>query len=285
MRSRMPFEPRLAVVLGSGLGAFVEALEGPVSVPFEELPPLPPAGVEGHGGRFVAGRLRGVDILVQAGRVHAYEGVEDHVLAAPVRLMARLGVDAVVMTNAAGAIHPALEPGDLVLLEDQINLSFRSVLRGPSVQGELRFPDMSAPFDRELCASMRSAARRLGLRLAEGTYGGVLGPAFETPAEIRLLRRLGADLVGMSTVHEVAVARAAGLRVVALSLVTNRAAGLGGGALSHGEVLDVGRRASSDVVGLLTEFVGAMSRGTPTSSGGASAARTGGQSDPSAGAK
>ena len=273
------------MVLGSGLGAFADAIEGPVSVPFEELPPLPPAGIEGHGGRFVAGRLRGVDVLVQAGRVHAYEGVPEHVVAAPVRMMAHLGVESVVLTNAAGAIHPLLEPGDLVLLDDQINLSFQSVLSRPSARGEVRFPDMSAPYDPELRASMRSAARRRGLRLAEGTYAGVLGPAFETPAEIRMLRSLGADLVGMSTVHEVAVARAAGLRVVALSLVTNRAAGLGGGTLSHDEVLEAGGRASSDVAGLLTEFVSGMSGAAPAPASGASVGRDGAQSDSSGGAK
>jgi len=255
MRELLPRIPRIAVVLGSGLGGFARALDDPVSIPFADLPPLPPAAVEGHGGRFVAGSLRGVDVLVQAGRVHAYEGVAEEVVAAPVRMMAALGVEAVVMTNAAGGIHPLFEPGDVVLLDDQINFSFRSVLRGPTVHGESRFPDMGAPFDDALREAIRDAALGLGMRLREGTYAGVLGPAYETPAEIRMLRRLGADLVGMSTVHEVAVARAAGLRVAVLSLVTNRAAGLGAGALSHTEVLEVGRRASADVVRLLTEVV------------------------------
>jgi len=296
MRSLLPSVPRVAVVLGSGLGAFAEALEDPVSIPFADLPPLPPARVEGHGGRFVAGRLRGVDVLVQAGRVHAYEGVPEPVVAAPVRLMAALGVEAVIMTNAAGGIHPLFGPGDVVLLDDQINLSFRSVLQGPTRDAEVRFPDMGAPFDAELCDTIRAAALRLGVTLREGTYAGVLGPAYETPAEVGMLRRLGADLVGMSTVHEVAVARAAGLRVAVLSLVTNRAAGLGAGVLSHDEVLEVGRRASADMLRLLTEAVCATAArwpasgdaGSPGAAGSFSDAGSRGQpgaSGPSTGAK
>jgi purine-nucleoside phosphorylase len=285
LSARIPCAPRVAVVLGSGLAAFADALEGPVSVPFLELPPLPPAGVEGHAGCFVVGQLRGIGVLVQAGRVHAYEGVEVATLAAPVRMMARLGVEIVVMTNAAGAIHPLLQPGDLVLLEDQIDLSFRSPLRGPAAAGEVRFPDMSQPFDPALRAWMRSCARRRGLRLPGGTYAGVLGPSFETPAEIRMLQRLGADLVGMSTVHEVAVARALGLRVVALSMVTNRAAGMSGDPLSHGEVLAVGGRTAEPLVELLTEFVHGLVTATASLEQAVPPVGGGVQSDSCAGAK
>jgi purine-nucleoside phosphorylase len=251
LSARLPLRPRVAVVLGSGLGALVDELADPTSVPFEELPGFPASSVPGHAGRFVAGRLGGVAVLFQCGRYHFYEGRPADVVGAPVRVAAALGVETLVLTNAAGGIHPSLEPGDLVLLEDHINLMAQSPLAGPVHAGESRFPDMSAPYDAGLREIALAAGREAGVRLRSGIYAGVLGPAFETAAEVRMLAGLGADVVGMSTVPEVLVARARGVRCLAISVVTNKATGLGGGELSHAEVIAVGREAGERLVRLL----------------------------------
>jgi purine-nucleoside phosphorylase len=244
------------VTLGSGLSDLVDALEEPRSVAFDELPSLPSAGAPGHGGgRFAFGRLDGTPVLLQAGRIHAYEGVALEAVIAPVRILASLGVGALLLTNAAGGIRPGLEPGDLVLLDDQIDLTFRRPLAGPVRDGETRFPDMSAPFDAELRASLRRVALEEGIELSEGTYAAVHGPSYETRAEVRMLARLGADVVGMSTVAEVATARALGLPVAALSLVTNRATGLAGRPLRHEEVLETGREAAGRMTRLVRGFL------------------------------
>ncbi|HUF75789.1 MAG TPA: purine-nucleoside phosphorylase [Longimicrobiales bacterium] len=253
--SRLPFVPRLAVVLGSGLGHLVDELENPATVSFEEVPGFPPATVPGHAGAFVAGRLDGAEVLFQRGRYHMYEGHPPDVVGAPVRVAAELGVESLVLTNAAGGVRPSLEPGDLVLLEDHINLMARSPLVGLPEHGETRFPDMSAPYDSELQRLTLAAAAELDVDLERGVYAAVLGPAYETAAEVRMLARLGADVVGMSTVPEVLVARARGLRVLALSLVTNKATGLGGGPLSHEEVVEVGREAGSELGRLLRAVI------------------------------
>jgi len=237
-----------------------------VSVPFADLPGFPEAGVEGHEGRFVRGTLEGVDVIVQAGRYHAYEGWAAEVVVAPVRVLAEIGVNTVVMTNAVGGIRHDLEPGDLVLLDDQINLTFGSPLAGPVAGAEERFPDMSAPFDAEVGAVALSVAAECGIRLVGGTYVGVLGPAYETAAEVRWMARFGADVVGMSTVPEVLTARASGVRCVVLSLVTNRAAGRSGRPISHADVLDVGEQGGRDltriVTGLLLRLAGRQSAET-----------------------
>ncbi len=244
LRSAFARPVRIALVLGSGQGDLVDAVEDPVVVPFTDVPLLPSVGVAGHGGRFVSGRLAGVDAVVQAGRIHPYEGHPRAIAVAPVRLLAGAGIDTLVLTNAAGGIRPGLDPGALVLLDDQIDLSFHAPLAGPARRGEARFPDMSAPFDPGLRAVLRVVAAEVGIELDEGTYMGVRGPSYETRAEVRMLARLGADVVGMSTVAEVTVARALGLRVVGLSLVTNRATGLSATPLEHDEVLEVGRAAA-----------------------------------------
>jgi purine-nucleoside phosphorylase len=269
LAGRIESPPRVAIVLGSGLGSLVERLEGAVAVPMATLPGLPEPGVEGHGGRFVSGRLGGVDVLLQAGRYHAYEGHPLDLVVAPVRIMAELGVEMVVLTSAVGGIRRDLSPGDIVLLEDQLNFTFRSPLTGPVRPGEPRFPDMSAPFDRELQALAVSVARGERIALARGTYGGVLGPQYETPAEIRMLRRIGCDVVGMSTVPEVIAATAAGVRCGGLSLVTNKAAGLSIGPLSHDEVLSEGRSAAERferlVVALVSRWSSESGGGQPRS--------------------
>lgn len=259
LRAVFPSAPRIAVVIGSGLSALEDALIDPVAVPFGELSGLPGAGVAGHGGRFVHGRLGPLEVLIQAGRFHVYEGHPLELVVAPVRILAALGVETVIMTNAAGGIHPSLEPGHIVLVDDVVNLMFRSPLAGPVVGDESRFPDMSAPFDPELAEVVRAVAAELGVGLARGTYAAMLGPAYETVAEVRMLSRLGADVVGMSTVPEVITAAALGLRCAVLSLVTNRATGLSEAALSHEEVLEVGRLSGRRVTKLVRAVVGRLS--------------------------
>ena len=260
---RMGPVPPTAVVLGSGLGPLVDALEAPSAVEFEEVPGLPVPSVTGHGGRFVAGRLDGTRVLLQAGRFHAYEGHTMDVVAAPLRILAAAGVRTVVMTNAVGGIHRRFAPGDLVLLDDYVNLSFRSPLAGPVVGDERRFPDMGSPFDPELQALARSVAAELRIPLGRGVYAGTLGPSYETAAEIRMLARLGGDVVGMSTVPEVIVATAAGLRCVGISLVTNRATGTSGDRIAHEDVLAVGREAGARLARLVTELVRRIGSGAP----------------------
>jgi purine-nucleoside phosphorylase len=255
VESRLPFVPRLAVVLGSGLDHLVDEVEDPATVSFTEVPGFPPVTVPGHAGTFVAGRLDGAEVLFQRGRYHVYEGHALDVVCAPVRIAATLGVESLVLTNAAGGVRPSLGPGDLVLLHDHLNLMARSPLVGRPEEGETRFPDMSEPYDAALQRIALAAAEELGIDLERGVYAAVLGPAYETAAEVRMLGRLGADVVGMSTVPEVLVARARGLRVLALSVVTNQATGLGAGPLSHEEVVAVGRKAGGELARLLRAVI------------------------------
>lgn len=261
LRDALPSVPPVAVIVGSGLGALEDALVDPLAVSFEAVPGMAAAGVAGHGGRFVHGRLGSTEVLVQAGRLHVYEGHPVERVVAPVRILAALGVGAVIMTNAAGGIRSDLEPGDVVLVDDVMNLMFRSPLAGPVSGTEARFPDMSRPFDPALLDVIRLAALDAGMRVEEGTYAAVTGPAFETAAEIRMLARLGADVVGMSTVPEVVTAAASGLSCAVLSLVTNRATGLSAEPLSHDEVLDAGRRAGERVASLLRGVVARLGPG------------------------
>ena len=258
LRERVPFTPEATLVLGSGLGHVVNAVEDAVSVPFEALPGFPPSGVVGHAGRFVAGTLAGRRVLVQAGRYHVYEGHAAEVMAAPVRLSAALGVGTLLLTNAAGGVDPALEPGDLVLVSDHLNLMGRSPLIGPTVSGESRFTDMGAAYDPELQALALDVSERLGFPLRRGVYAALTGPSYETAAEVRMLRTLGADVVGMSTVPEVLVARALGMRCLAISMVTNKGTGLAAEPLSHADVVAVGRTAGARVGAILEGVVRAL---------------------------
>lgn len=255
LSDRIRARPEILLVLGSGQSSVADVVEVEATVRFEELPGLPAADVSGHAGRFLTGRLEGRPVLVQAGRFHFYEGWPPDVVVAPVRIAAKLGVATVVLTNAAGGIGRGLEPGSVMLLDDHLNLQLRTPLAGPARDGEARFPDMSAPYDPLLAEAALEVAEAEGIRLLRGTYAAVTGPSYETPAEIRMLARLGADAVGMSTVPTVLVARALGLSVLALSTITNRAAGLARGSLSHEEVLEVGRRASGTVETLIRGVV------------------------------
>lgn len=255
LRERIPEAPEVFLVLGSGLGGLVEAVQEAISVPFADVPGLPGSGVAGHTGRLVAGMVGGRRVLVQEGRYHFYEGYPSEVVAAPVRLAARLGAATVLLTNAAGGVAPDLGPGSILLLDDHIDLMGRSPLRGPVLDREERFPDMSAPYDRGLQELALETALANGIPLRRGTYAGVLGPSYETPAEVRALRAAGADAVGMSTIPEATVARALGMRVLAFSLVTNPAAGLGAGPLSHEEVLETGRVAGRRLKDLVEAII------------------------------
>ena len=247
--------PAVAIVLGSGLGQFAERLTDAVRIPYTEIPHFPAPTVIGHSGELVAGALAGRAVLVQSGRFHMYEGHPAALTALPVRVFARLGIGTVVLTNAAGGIRRGFGSGTVMLIADQINLSFRNALFGPALPGEIRFPDMSDPYDPALRTLAREVARRRKIPLAEGVYVGLLGPSYETPAEVRMLERLGADAVGMSTVLEVIAARAAGLRCLGFSAITNPAAGVTLSKLDHLEVMEVAYRIAGELAALIEGVV------------------------------
>lgn len=251
-------KPRVALVLGSGFGGLAEHVEGAHRVPYSQIEgyPSPESGIAGHAGDLVFGDVAGVPVVVFSGRVHAYQGVSQLNAAYPARLAAALGCGVLVVTNAAGGVSADLRVGDVVLIEDQINLTGSSPLIGwPGPQGGVPFVPMRDAYDPQLRALSRTAAVKQGLELKDGVYAGLLGPAFETPAEVRYLRSIGADVVGMSTVPEVIAARALGLRVLGFSLVTNAAAGEG---LSHEEVLAAGKDAQAALARLLIAILHGM---------------------------
>ncbi len=243
--------PRVAIVLGSGLGDAADEVRSATRIPYAEIPGFQKPSAPGHKGELVAGTLDGVPVLVQSGRFHLYEGHAPAVAALPVRLFARLGVGTLIVTNAAGGIRPTFRPPTLMLIADHINLMFRNPLEGPVEEGEQRFPDMSDPYDPALRALAREVARQEKIVLEEGVYAALLGPSYETPAEIRMLQRLGADAVGMSTVPEVIVARARGIRCLGFSSITNVAAGLSAAPLSHAEVLAAGTQVAGQLATLI----------------------------------
>jgi len=259
VRARSDVRPRVGVVLGSGLGGFADAVEDPVELPYAEIPGWPVSTAVGHAGTLVLGTFGGVPVAVMKGRAHLYEGVPAAKVVFGVRVLSGLGVESLVLTNACGALDPGVAPGTLVAVSDHLNLQGTSPLVGPNddTLGP-RFPDMTDAYDRAYRALAREAAERLGIRLGEGVYAAWLGPAFETPAEIRMLRTLGADLVGMSTVPEVLAARHMGIRCLALSCVTNAAAGVLPEPIHHERVLEVGARAAGDLVALLREVLPAL---------------------------
>jgi len=237
------FEPEVALVLGSGLGFFVEhSIEDARYLDYGEIAGFPRSTVAGHAGRFVAGIVEGVRVICMQGRFHYYEGYPLDVVTMPIRLFAHLGVRFLVLTNAAGGIHLDFSPGDLMLIEDHLNFLGSNPLRGPN-EDELgaRFPDMSLAYDMEGRNVAKAVAQECGIELKQGVYLATQGPSFETPAEIRAFARWGADAVGMSTVPECIVARHAGIRVLGISCITNLAAGLGNGLLSHDEVGETAR--------------------------------------------
>ena len=244
--------PRLGVILGSGLGGVADALSDPVAIDYTELPGFPRPEVDGHAGRAVLGRLAGVPAVVLEGRTHLYEGASPAAIVAPVRALRLAGVDTLLLTNAAGSLCEDLRPGGLMLLADHINLTGANPLVGPNDDAlGPRFPSLRNAYDPGLRAVLRATAGELGVGLREGVYLAVSGPSFETPAEIRAFRGLGADAVGMSTVHEVIAARHAGLRVAAISAITNLAEGLSDEPLSHEGTLRDAARAATDLAPLI----------------------------------
>jgi purine-nucleoside phosphorylase len=255
LQERISAKPEVFLVLGSGLGGLAEGLADPDPVPFADVPGFPDAGVVGHAGTFLSGSLEGRRALVQSGRFHFYEGHPASLVVAPIRLAAALGARFAIITNAAGGVRPDLSPGSILLLDDHLNLQDRNPLVGAVQEGEQRFPDLSAPYDPELQELALESAAHLGIPLSRGTYAALLGPSYETPAEVRYFRKCGADAVGMSTVPEVLVARALGLRVLAFSLITNLAPGLAPGVLDHQEVLEMGRLVGDRLAGLIREVV------------------------------
>lgn len=248
--------PAVALILGSGLGGLVRRVEGRADVPFADIPGLPSSTVAGHAGRVVTGTLAGTAVVAFAGRFHLYEGHDPAIAALPARIAHALGARVLFVSNAAGGIRRTFRAGDLMLIRDHINLMGRNPLTGPVLPGEPRFPDMSDPYDPALLDVLRAAALATGVPVVEGVYAALLGPSYETPAEVRMLERLGADAVGMSTVPEVIAARSLGLRVAGVSCITNPAAGLSASALSHEEVLAVGKRTQGAFERLVAEFVG-----------------------------
>jgi purine-nucleoside phosphorylase len=256
IRERTPFQPKIAIVLGTGLGGFADRLADAIAIPYTEIPRFPRPTVEGHAGRLVIGSFAGIPLAVMQGRVHAYEGYTPEEVIYPARVLSRLGIQTLVVTNAAGAIRTDLPPGQLVLISDHINLTGKNPLAGPNDPrlGE-RFFDMSDAYARRLRQLAHRAAASEGITLPEGVYLGLTGPSFETPAEIRAFRTLGADLVGMSTVHEVIAARHLGMEVLAFSSVTNMAAGVLDEAINHAEVLEIGARVQRTLARLLAALV------------------------------
>ncbi len=251
IRARAPgFSPKLAVILGSGLGAVADALAGALVIPYAELPGFPKPGVAGHAGRLVLGRLAGEPILCLQGRVHLYEGAPASGMTEPIRAIRELGVEVLVVTNAAGSLDAALGPGSLMAITDHINLQGESPLHGPT------FQDMTQAYDGRLRDRLRRAAVRSGIGVAEGVYVAVRGPQFETPAEIDAFRRLGARAVGMSTANEVILARHLGLRVLGISMITNLAAGLSDAPIDHARVVMQGGEAAAKLANLLGAFLG-----------------------------
>ena len=264
VQSVTTLRPRIGVVLGSGLGEFADALENSARIPYSQIPGMPVSTAVGHAGELIIGDVAdgvgaAVPIAVMSGRIHLYEGYSALQVVSGVRLFRELGIRKLLLTNSAGGINPAFGEGALVLISDHINLQGANPLVGMSDERlGPRFPDMTEPYSAELRRIAHETAHDLGIKLYEGVYAALLGPSFETPAEIRFLRTIGADLVGMSTVSEVIAANHLGMAVLGISVVANLAAGLSGKPLSHEEVLAVGKRVSGTLLKLLAALIPRM---------------------------
>ena len=255
IRKRASLEPKVGIILGSGLGGLSKSIADAVRIPFSEIPGFPEVTVAGHEGAVIVGSLGGREIVALSGRFHVYEGHPAALAAFPVRVFHALGARDLFVSNAAGGISPKLAVGDLMMISDHLNLMGTNPLVGEAQEGEVRFPDMTDAYNPGLRWLLRTTAESLGIKLREGVYAGLLGPSYETPSEVRMLRLLGADAVGMSTVPEVIVARALGMRVAGVSCITNAAAGVTGAALSHEEVLETTNQVSASFESLVTEFL------------------------------
>jgi len=255
IKKNIHVDPKIGIILGSGLGKLVEEFENPVSIGFADIPNFPVPAVEGHKGEVVAGSLAGVPVLVFSGRAHYYEGYTMEEVCFPVRVMSELGVETVIITNAAGAVNETYSPGDIVIIADHINLMGDNPLRGTTY-----FIDMTEAYSHELREVAHDVADDLGLKLNEGVYLVLSGPSFESPAEIRMMRIMGADLVGMSTIPEVIMANKLGMKVLGLSMVTNMAAGITGRPLTHREVIQATRKAADKFKRLVRGVVERLGR-------------------------
>ncbi len=259
--SKIPKKPKVGIVLGSGLGIYVDQIQNKTIIPYQEIPHFKRTTVEGHEGRLIVGEVHGVTVAALQGRFHAYEGHPMEEIVLPVRMLAAMGIEILFLTNASGGIKENFHPGDLVAIEDHINLSGRNPLVGPNM-AELgpRFPDMTEAYDRELINLMKSVAQNHHVEIKTGVYCSVLGPTYETPAEIRMIRVLGGDLVGMSTVPEVIAANHLGLKVAGVACITNYAAGIKLEKLSHADVKKVAEKAMVGFATILTETIGELTK-------------------------
>jgi purine-nucleoside phosphorylase len=256
VESRTKLRPKIGLVLGSGLGAFADELGSTTRIPYPKIPGFPRSTVVGHAGQLVIGKLGDIDVAVMQGRVHLYEGYSAQEVVFGIRVLGRLGVRAAILTNAAGAINRAYSQGALVLIRDHVNLQGQNPLTGPNDERfGVRFPDMSHAYEPNFIKIALREGRRLGIPLHEGVYAAMRGPSFETPAEIRFLEKIGADLVGMSTVLEVIAARHMGIGVLGISCATNMAAGILDQPLTHAEVMETGERVKGQFVALLKAVV------------------------------
>ncbi len=264
IQQKIAIKPQVAVILGSGLGSFAEMVEQPVIIPFAEIPAWPISSVVGHSGRLLIGRLEGRNVFVMQGRAHFYEGHSMSEITLPVRVMQKMGIESLIVTNAAGAINPDYSPGDLMMITDHIGLigmTGQNPLRGPNLdEFGPRFPDMSQPYDKEFMEIARSISRENDLGMREGVYVSLSGPSFETPADLRFLRVIGADAVGMSTVPEVTIAKHGGMRVLGISGISNKANLDGSTITAHDEVLEAGKV----LVPKLTQVISGFLRNYPS---------------------
>jgi purine-nucleoside phosphorylase len=254
--SRSKLRPKIAVVLGSGLGAFADELSNATRIPYDKIPGFPKPTAEGHAGQLVIGTLNQVPVAIMQGRVHFYEGYSIKEVVYPMRVLRQLGIQSAILTNAAGAIHVSFKPGDLVVIHDHLSLHSINPLIGPNDDRfGTRFPDMSAAYFKPYREIALAEGKKLGLDLKEGVYVALTGPSYETPAEIRYLRTMGADMVGMSTVPEVIAANHMGIRVLGISCMTNMAAGIPDKPLTHAEVMETGERVKTPFVALLRNVI------------------------------
>lgn len=248
--------PEIGLILGSGLGVLAEEISNPKAIPYHEIPHFPSSTVEGHKGQLVIGQLRGKNVVAMQGRFHFYEGYSLDAVTFPVRVMAAIGVKKIIVTNAAGGVNTSFEPGDLMLIEDHLNLTGRNPLIGGNDNRlGVRFPDMSEAYSKELISIAEQVAKEQGIPLKRGVYAGLTGPSYETPAEIRMLRTLGADAVGMSTVPEVIVARHGGMTVLGISCISNMAAGILPQPLTHDEVMETADKVKEKFLGLVQGII------------------------------
>jgi len=261
IRSQSNIKPKIGIVLGSGLGIYVDQIQNKQIIPYQDIPHFKRTTVEGHEGRLILGEVHGVPVAALQGRIHSYEGHPMEEIVLPVRTLAALGIEMLFLSNASGGVNLDFHPGDLVSITDHINLSGRNALVGPNL-AELgpRFPDMSEAYSSELNSVMKEVAKRHGVNMKDGVYCSVLGPTYETPAEIRMIRILGGDMVGMSTVPEVIAANHMGVKVAGVACITNYAAGIKQEKLSHADVKDVAEKAMVGFATILTETIGELKK-------------------------